>query len=960
MNPIANARENAPLLERQGELEVVRDALDRLADGQGSMLLIEGPAGIGKTRLLTAATEHARSRGVPVLEARAGQLEREMPFVVPRELFEPLIERADEAERERLLSGSAVLSLIAFGLQDSGGPTGEVDPFAPIHGLYWLLANLCDSQPLLLVIDDAQWADTQSLRWLDFLARRVTDTPGLVLVGARTGEADEPDELEALRLDATDALRPSPLSDEAVDELISAQVGSSPSSRFSAACSRVTGGNPFLLTEVLRSLRMRSIVPDTEAIGDLAALAPEPVARSVRSRLQPFGAEAAALARAIAVLGGAPQLRHASRMAGVGEDRARELCDQLRGAEILAAGHPIDFVHPLVRTAVYAELSEESRSDAHRRAAELISATGAAAREVAPHLMACAPNGDQWVVGQLRDAAREAMGAGAPDTARRYLERALEEPAREEIELTYELGRALGETSPIGAAASLVSVAERTDDPELHLQALQDAAWAYFDCGNLERAVDWLSRLVTSIPANGVQARLRAEASLFCVKTLNIGRRPDDSAHIEAVVAKTASTTPGELMVRQALSFDRFLRCDPVGDVVALAERFPPPPWTGRGAAGLEGERFALVIGPVVAVACKILAWSGRWEIAREAAARGWAGSLSSGLVHVASYREAALAEIDRLAGRLADSEAEARTAWEIVRDLAPASIPALSAISNLVTTLIARGQLEEAGELAEQWDLSMPFSVVPLAPPLLEIRGTLRLGRGELESGVDDLMAVGEDLEEMRMLNPAGIHWRQEVVPALAALGRSAEARRIVTEGESRARAFGAPHVIGTMLRARSSIETKRRGIQTLRESVAALEASGPPHELAHSCLELGGALRRHGQRSDSREPLRRAIELAHLCGAGGVESRAGEELAAAGSRPRSVFRTGLDSLTASELRTAKLAAKGLSNVEIAQQLFVTRKTVEKHLGNAYTKLEISSRKELPAALAEPALVSR
>ena len=589
MNPIANAIENAPLLERQGELEVVRDALDRLADGQGSMLLIEGPAGIGKTRLLAAATEHARSRGVPVLEARAGQLEREMPFVVPRELFEPLIERADEAERERLLSGSAVLSLIAFGLQDSGGPTGEVDPFAPIHGLYWLLANLCDSQPLLLVIDDAQWADTQSLRWLDFLARRVTDTPGLVLVGARTGEADEPDELEALRLDATDALRPSPLSDEAVDELISAQVGSSPSSRFSAACSRVTGGNPFLLTEVLRSLRMRSIVPDTEAIGDLAALAPEPVARSVRSRLQPFGAEAAALARAIAVLGGAPQLRHASRMARVGEDRARELCDQLRGAEILAPGHPIDFVHPLVRTAVYAELSEESRSDAHRRAAELISATGAAAREVAPHLMACAPNGDQWVVGQLRDAAREAMGAGAPDTARRYLERALEEPAREEIELTYELGRALGETSPIGAAASLVSVAERTDDPELHLQALQDAAWAYFDCGNLERAVDWLSRLVTSIPANGVQARLRAEASLFCVKTLNVGRRPDDSAHIEAVVAKTASTTPGELMVRQALSFDRFLRCDPVGDVVALAEHFPPPPWTGPGGGRARG-----------------------------------------------------------------------------------------------------------------------------------------------------------------------------------------------------------------------------------------------------------------------------------------------------------------------------------------------------------------------------------
>ena len=707
---------------------------------------------------------------------------------------------------------------------------------------------------------------------------------------------------------------------------------------------------------MLRSLRTRSIGPDAEAAGEVASLGTEPVARSVRSRLAPFGAEAASLARAIAVLGGAPQLRHASSMAGVGEDRARELCDQLRGAEILAPGHPIDFVHPLVRTAVYGELTEEGRSDAHRRAAELVSSTGGAAREVAPHLMACAPNGDPWVAEQLRDAAREAMAGGAPEAARRYLQRALEEPAREEVELTYELGRAQWQASPIDAPELLVSVAERAADPELHLQALEDAAWTYFDCGNLERAVHWMGRLATSIPSHGVDARLRAEASLFCLKTLHLGRRPDDSAHIDAVVANSASTTPGGLMVRQALSFDRFLRCDPVDDVVDLATCFPPSPWTGRGAAGIDEQRFAVVIGPVVSIAAKVLAWSGHWEVAREATARGWEGGRSSGLLHVASYREAALAEIDGLAGRLADSEAEARTAWEILRDLEPVSLPVLIAVSNLLVTLIARGELDEAGELAEGWDLSAPFSVVPLAPPLLHIRGTLRVARGELESGAEDLLAIGEDLEEMRLLNPAAIPWRQHVVPALGALDRTTEARRIVSEGESRARAFGAEHVIGTMLRVRSSIETKRRRIQTLRESIAALETSGPPHELAHSCLELGAALRRDGQRSESRDPLRQALELASVCGADGVARQAREELAAAGSRPRSVFRTGVDSLTASELRTSKLAADGLSNVEIAQRLFVTRKTVEKHLGNAYTKLEIPSRNELSAALAEPA----
>ena len=135
-------------------------------------------------------------------------------------------------------------------------------------------------------------------------------------------------------------------------------------------------------------------------------------------------------------------------------------------------------------------------------------------------------------------------------------------------------------------------------------------------------------------------------------------------------------------------------------------------------------------------------------------------------------------------AGRLADAEAEARTAWDILRDLEPVSLPVLTAVSNLLVTLIARGHLDEAEELAEQWDLSAPFSVIPLAPPLLHIRGTLRLARGELESGAEDLVAIGEDLEAMRMLNPAAIPWRQHVVPALGALDRTAEARRIVSEG--------------------------------------------------------------------------------------------------------------------------------------------------------------------------------
>jgi len=942
MEPVPKGRDEPSLLERERELNVLGDAREHLVAGRGSMVLIEGTAGIGKTRLLREASNLVGDDPIVVRAARAGQLEREMPFGVARLLLEPLLERADETERPRLLAGSAALSLIAFGRADPGDAGAEADPFAPIHGLYWLVANLCDQEPMLLVVDDAHWADTQSLRWLDYLARRAADTAVLMVVGARTGEADEPTELEQLRVDATEVLHPEPLSRSAIEELITAELGGSPSGEFSEACDRATGGNPFLLTEVLRTLGAESTVPDAGAASALSSLGPTRVARSALMRLHGFGDEAVSIARAVAVLGGAPQLRHVSALAGGAEERARDLCDRLRDAELLAPGYPIDFVHPLIRTAIYRELSEEGLSEAHRRAAELIGSTGGNAREVAPHLMACAPNGDQWVVAQLREAAREAMAAGAPDAARRYLERALREPAQEEVRVTYELGRALWGANPIEAPEVLVSVSERAGDPELRLQALEDAAWTYFDCGNLERAVHWFEQLVEEIPDAQGEQTLAAEASFFCLRALDVGRREADSARIAAVVKSAGVTTRGELLVRQALSFDRFMACDPVGEVVDLAASLPPPPWAGRGA--------------VPGIACRVLAWSGRWDAARDATARGWESARSSGLVHVASYRESALAEIDRLAGRMVDAEAQARTASDIVRDLSPVSLPAWAAIANLLATLIGRGELGEAGELAESWDLSAPFSVVPMSPVPLEIRGTLRLARGELESGAADLVAVGEDLEAMRLLNPAAVPWRQEVVPALAALDRTAEAKRIIAEGERRARAFGAPHVIGAMLRARSAIEPKRRGIETLRESVAVLDSSGPPHELARADLELGAALRRDGQRSDSREPLREALELAHACGADGLADRAREELAAAGSRPRSVFRTGVASLTASELRTAKLAAGGLGNVEIAQRLFVTRKTVEKHLSNTYSKLEISSRGELSAAL-EPAL---
>ena len=146
--------------------------------------------------------------------------------------------------------------------------------------------------------------------------------------------------------------------------------------------------------------------------------------------------------------------------------------------------------------------------------------------------------------------------------------------------------------------------------------------------------------------------------------------------------------------------------------------------------------------------------------------------------------------------------------------------------------------------------------------------------------------------------------------------------------------------------------IEGGETGIELLRESSELLRSSPARLELARSLTDLGSALRRANQRTDAREPLREALEIAHRCGASPLAERAREELSATGAKPRRVMLTGLESLTPSELRVAKLAAAGLGNREVAQELYISVKTVETHLGSAYRKLDISSRRELPRAL--------
>src|SRR4051794_1832865 len=371
----------APLLERERELE----QLDRLAEeacsGLGRLVLVEGPPGIGKTRLLGGVRVHAREREMVVLSARASELDREFPFGVVRQLFEPPLASADDEQRAKLLHGAAGLAAPLLGGGSPRRETAGADPsFAHFHALYWLVANLTEEAAAALVIDDVHWADASSLRFLEFLVPRLEELPVLVALATRPPEpGSDTRSIDALATDPlAHVLHPAPLSDPGVAALVAAELGDSADPRFSSACHDATGGNPFLLRELLRELATEGIAPSAEQAPHVHQLAPPTVARAVLLRLARLGDDATALARAVAVLGDGAPLRRVSPMAGLPEERTGELAATLAQSDILAADRPLAFAHPVLRSAVYADIDPGERGDAHRRAATLLADEGAA------------------------------------------------------------------------------------------------------------------------------------------------------------------------------------------------------------------------------------------------------------------------------------------------------------------------------------------------------------------------------------------------------------------------------------------------------------------------------------------------------------------------------------------------------------------------------------------------------
>jgi tetratricopeptide (TPR) repeat protein len=412
------------LIERSEDLRAIEEALAGVPAADGRCLLVSGPAGIGKTALLDEACRAGCSRGFELLRATGFEFERGHPFGVVRQLYAEAVRRLDEPGRSQLLGGASAI-FAASGTAATADPSHQV-----LLGLYWLLAELGQAAPLLIAVDDAQWADDPSLRHLLHLSRRLEGLPIALLLAERSGEASAP-ALDELRAAADPRVKPAPLSGEGARRLIDDAFEQPASAAFAGACLRQTGGYPLYLKETALALREQGIGPDDSAVDALERVEAEGLEQHVWRRVEAVDPAAGKVVGVICVLGEGARRGRIAALAEVPAARAMEIIDGLVVRGILIAGELPRFTHPVVRSAVEARLAPGQRDGLHRAAARLLDGEGAGVEEVGNHLMQCVPEADPWVAARLREFAAEALRRGAPESAAAASARALEEPPPE-------------------------------------------------------------------------------------------------------------------------------------------------------------------------------------------------------------------------------------------------------------------------------------------------------------------------------------------------------------------------------------------------------------------------------------------------------------------------------------------------------------------------------------------------
>ncbi|GAA0320375.1 AAA family ATPase [Streptomyces polychromogenes] len=873
------------LFERETELVSVDEALDRLTgtgpDAAGGLLALSGPAGLGKTTLLAEVRRRALARSCTLLAARGGEQEQSQPFHVARQLIQPQLAGRPESELRAALGGWYAIVGPALGLcaPEQGAPP---DPQGLRDGLDWVLTHLTVQRaPVVLLLDDAHWADPESLGWLAAFAPRAEHLPLLLVVAYRPDEL--PVHAEAFRtLPGRAGRRPlalAPLTEAAVATLVRETVGAHAEDAFCREAWAVTTGNPFEAVELTAKVRARGITPVESSAPLLHDLAAAQRGSGLVARLQSLGPSTVRFAWACAVLGTAIPRQIAARVAGLGAEEAAGATWRLRDARILStppaeadgedADAGLEFVHPLIATAIYRAIPDALRVALHGKAAAAVVDAGLGSSAAARHLLETHPENDPWVVRTLREAAAENLRAGAPEAARRQLARALQEPPDfgERAAVLYELGCASLLTEPATTVNHLrAALAEPFDDPALRQGIVIRLAQVLAHSDHLRAASELLA---AEIPrTHDPRARLRLQSEQFMWDAFDAAE-PDSPARSRRLAKLADRLTGRDLTERYVIglrAWDACLRGEPREVSLHHAGRVLERPFSWAQ----EDRGFEV---PVLAAMVHMYAdRPGRAEELFEAGTaeferQGWHGAHLSFAYSLRAY-------IRYRRGRLTEAEELARAGLRLAERVGRRTPVHWYALTILITTLLARGRTEDAWGLARDHEYGEPFPAAVVFPDSQTVYAQLLLAAGDHKAAAVELEAVDRRLTPRGIQNPAWCPW-QLLLARTVAPEDPARARALAAEALHRARAFGAPSAIGQALRVSAEVAPQEARAALLTEAVTLLEDSPAAYELARALAALGTELR-------DPDLLTRARLTARTCGADALEARTAQALTA------------------------------------------------------------------------------
>lgn len=924
------------LFERREEYRAIADALRAVDTGrEGRILYIRGPAGIGKTSLLSRVAADSSPPSL-VLRGRGTELESGFQFGLVLDLFSQVVAAADRPPD--LFEGAAALARPLF---EEGIPgTGRDAAFALTHGLFWMCANLNRARPLVLIVDDCQWVDESSQRFIAYVAERVSDLNVLVAVAIRSGQTyqDGPVATALNQMKEVSPVEPGLLSRAAIQDLTTSRLGKALPDEELDRCWRLSGGNPFFVNELLVAAKGET-KEDRQLFGEV----PAGVQRLTAHRIAALNPGTQAVARTLAVLGEDATTSQVEFVADMDATQVAAAMDELTAAEMLEGG--LRFRHPLLTQAVAESIPPGELMRLNLLAGEVIG--GKDPERASRHLLVARPSGpceESWVPSLLQEAVERARARGATNDAIRLLRRLIEEdlPRSDRLLALSTLGDLEAQRGDPVAVDHLAEAATLADDPVLRGRIALVRGESLFHLIELEKCSSVCREAIDELPGTERELKLQLEATALDADALR-GVRRHHPATLEDGCRK--ASTPGERRVLSHVIADQ----SATGSATAESIRA-----TGR--LILDQTDYLEEVGPTSPTYIYLgtaLAWAGAYDDALAITTRGIELGRSSGSPVAISYSAALRAGVALLAGNLDLAEEDSEL---IVTELAGADPMSYAvALGWYLEVLAEKGNVERAQETLDASGLTGDLPELGTIDFLMLARGRLRLAQGDSEGALREYLDVGDRVLRAGYPNPAAMDWRSRAAVLIAEQGNRDRAVELAAEELRLADAFGAPRPRGVALIAMGRVVGGPEGVEYLRQAGDLLKAVTPV-EYARAMVELGKLLHSTGG-ADSRKTLYRGMDVAHHAGSSTLVERAMEVLRETGARPRRPSLRGADSLTPQERRISQLAANGMGNREIAETLFLTRRTVEMHLSNSYSKLGISSRKQLPDSLSEDAV---